>query len=117
MNRIISIIIAVMAITAVTSAFGQSTTDTLKTATIKVSGISCNGDMPLIKKKLINQAGIDEASYTEAKGGAVTFSVKYHSSIATEKKIREIIEAAPSCDNPNLFPYKTKLLNPEPKKQ
>jgi hypothetical protein len=73
--------------------------------------------MPLIKKKLINQEGIDEVSYTEAKGGAVTFSVKYHSSLITEKKVREMIEAAPSCDNPNLYPYKTKTIFPKPKKQ
>ena len=117
MKRIISIIIALVAITIGTTAFGQSTTDTLKSATIKVSGISCNGDMPLIKKKLINQEGIDEVNFTEAKDGAVTFSVKYHSSMTTEKKIRVVIEAVPSCDNPNLYPFKTKTLNSKTKKQ
>lgn len=117
MKRIISIIIAIVATATCTTAFGQTTPDTVKTATIKVSGISCNGDMPLIKKKLINQEGIDEVSFSEAKGGAVTFTVKYHSSITTEKKIREWIEAAPSCDNPNLYPYKTKAIFPDPKKQ
>ena len=106
-----------VAITTCTTSFGQTASDTLKTATIKVSGISCNGDMPLIKKKLINQEGIDEVNFSAAKGGAVTFTVKYHSSITTEKKIREWIEAAPSCDNPNLYPYKAKTIFPEPKKQ
>lgn len=117
MKRFISIIIAIVAITTCTTTFGQTTADTLKTATIKVSGISCNGDMPLIKKKLINHDGIDEVSFAEAKSGAVTFTVKYHSSITTEKKIREWIEAAPSCDNPNLYPYKAKEIFPQPKKQ
>jgi copper chaperone CopZ len=116
MNRIISFIIALVAVATGTTAFGQSSTDTTKIATIKVSGITCNGDMDQIKKKLVNSEGIDEATFTEAKSGVVTFTVKYHTSIITEKKIREKVEAAPSCDNPKLFPYKAKSITPEPTK-
>lgn len=115
MKKVISLII-ILAAFASGSVFGQSTNDTLKITTIKVSGISCNGDMPLIKKKLINQEGVDEVNYTEAKSGSVTFTIKYHTSIITEKKIREIIEASPSCDNPNVFPYKTKPVTPKKSK-
>ncbi len=110
MNRIISILIVLLAITNCNTALSQATADSLKTVTIKVSGITCNGDMTVIKKKLINRDGIDEVSFTEAKKGEVTFTVKYHSSITNEKQIREWIEAAPSCDNPDLYPYKTKTI-------
>ena len=96
----------------------QTKADTVKTATIKIGGIACNMDMPIIKKKLLNQEGVDEATYSEAKSGSVIFTVKYHSSIITEKKIREVIEAAPSCDNPNELPYKVKSFKAgAPKKQ
>lgn len=108
MKSIISIIILFIAIAITNTVIAQTGADTLKTATIKVSGITCNGDMPVIRKKLLNQEGIDEAAFSAAKSGAVTFTVKYHSAIITEKKIREVIEGAPSCDNPNLYPYKVK---------
>ena len=99
------------------SVTGQSTSDSLKTASIKVSGITCNGDMPIIKKKLINLEGTESVTFTEAKNGVVTFTVEYHTSVITEERILKEIEAAPSCDNPNSFPYKTKPLSPRPKNQ
>ncbi|HXH18519.1 MAG TPA: heavy metal-associated domain-containing protein [Chitinophagales bacterium] len=113
MRTIISIVIMLAAIAAANTGIAQTAADTLKTATIKVSGITCNGDMPVIKKRLLNQEGIDEAAFSAAKSGAVTFTVKYHSAIITEKKIREVIEGAPSCDNPSLFPYKVKAFAPD----
>lgn len=116
MKRVISIFMVMVAITTVSKVFGQSANDSLKTATIKVSGITCNGDMTVIKKKLINKDGIDEVSFSEAKNGVVTFTVKYHSSITSELNIRKIIEAAPSCDNPDLYPYKTKSVITDNKK-
>lgn len=99
------------------SVFAQAQTDTLKTVIIKVSGISCNGDMPLIKKKLINQDGIEDVSYTEASKGKVTFTIQYHSVATSEEKIKKFIESAPSCDDPNTFPYKTKIVVPKHKPQ
>ena len=91
-------------------AFAQTAPDSLKIVQIRVKGITCNGDMPVIKKKLVHGEGIEEASFTEAKDGAVTFTVHYHTSAITEKEILKIIEAAPSCDNPDLYPYKTKTI-------
>ncbi len=88
----------------------QSINDSVLTVRVKVGGIGCGGDMAIIKKKLINQEGIDEVTFTDKKGDASTFTVTYHSSIVTEKKIREVIESAPCCDNPNEFPYKAKTV-------
>lgn len=116
MKHIIAIIIAFVSTATLTTALGQ-TTDTLKTATVKVSGITCSGDLPLIKKKLINKEGIDEVSFAEIKGETVIFTVNYHSSITSETKIQEYIEAAPSCDNPNEYPYKAKAVHPKAKKR
>ena len=97
--------------------YSQTKADTV-TATIKIGGITCNMDLPIIKKKLINQDGVDEATYSEAKSGSVIFTVKYHPAIIAEKKIQEVIEAAPSCDNPNELPYKVKSFNTDiPKKK
>lgn len=106
MKAIYSIIILIAA--CLVGYTSNAQTDTLKTATITVKGITCNGDMPVIKKKLLNQEGIDEAEYSEAKSGAVVFTVKYHSAVTGEEAIRKTIEAAPSCDRPKEFPYKVK---------
>lgn len=95
----------------------QSVPDTLKTATLKVTGITCQGDMPVIKKKLINQDGIDEVTYTEAKGGLSTFTVSYHTSVISEHQVLAIIESSPCCDNPNEFPYKAKPVAGKSKKK
>lgn len=87
---------------------GQAAPDTLKTATLQVTGITCQGDMPVIKKKLINQEGIDEVTFTEAKGGSSMFTVFYHTSVTSEQQLVAIIESSPSCDYPDAFPYAAK---------
>ncbi len=95
----------------------QTVKDSVLTIQVKVGGIGCGGDMSIIKKKLINQEGIDEVTFTDKKGDASTFTVTYHSSIVTENKIRELIESAPCCDNPNEFPYKAKTMVTKPQKK
>lgn len=92
------------------NSFGQNPKDTLKTISVKITGITCEGDLPIIKKKLINQPGVDEVTYEKAKTDTVNFVIKYHTSAIDEKKIRKTIEAAPSCDYPGVFPYKVKEL-------
>lgn len=99
-----------MAFGAVNSAKAQAN-DTLKTATIKIKGISCTMDLPIIKKKLVNEEGIDDVAYSEVKSEAVFFTVKYHTAIISEKQIRTTIENAPSCDDPSEKPYKVKSFN------
>lgn len=115
MKKTILVIIALFFVLISDSVKAQAVNDTLKSLTIKVSGISCNGDMPLIKKKLINQEGIEDVSYTDASNGKVTFTILYHSIATTEEKIKQFIESAPSCDDPNTFPYKTKTVLPKHK--
>ncbi len=109
MKILLSIIIALMTIAYGNSIFAL-TKDTVKTSTVKVEGITCELEMTDIKKKLINQPGVDEVTYSKGASGMVTFTVKYHTSIITAKKIKEVIESAPSCENPNEFPYKVKSI-------
>lgn len=88
--------------------FCQNPKDTLKIISVKISGITCSGDLPIIKKKLINQPGIDDVKFEKTKSDTVIFKIEYHTSAIDEAKIRKAIEAAPSCDYPNEFPYKVK---------
>ena len=80
MKTIISII--ALFITLGTTNFAKAqANDTLKTATIKIKGISCTMDLPIIKKKLVNEDGVEDVTYSEVKSEAVFFTVKYHSRI------------------------------------
>lgn len=116
MKTIISIIALFIALGTTNFAKAQAN-DTLKTATIKIKGISCTMDLPIIKKKLVNEDGIDDVTYSEVKSEAVIFTVKYHTAIITEKQIRTAIENAPSCDNPEEKPYKVKSFKAVPEKK
>ncbi len=59
MKTIISIIALFIALGTTYFAKAQAN-DTLKTATIKIKGISCTMDLPIIKKKLVNEDGIED---------------------------------------------------------
>ena len=116
MRTIFSITIIFIMLGVINSAKAQAN-DTLKTATIKIKGISCTMDLPIIKKKLVNEEGIDDVTYSELKSEAVFFTVKYHTAIITEQQIRSAIENAPSCDDPSEKPYKVKSFKAEPAKK
>lgn len=83
-------------------------TDSVKTATIKVINLHCGNDMPTIKRRLLNQEGIDEVKYTELSGETSTFTITYHSSVTDQQKIERFVETTPGCDNKNETPYRVK---------
>lgn len=83
-----------------------ATTDSLKTAVIKVNNLHCNGDMPTIKKRLLNQEGVEEVTFTDRDGVRSTFTITYHSSATTEASIEKAIEATPGCDDQSETPYR-----------
>jgi hypothetical protein len=83
-------------------------TDSLKTATITVSGITCSGDLKMIKDRLVKQAGIDECVLSSTEKGKAVFQVGYHTSVVSESQVQKYIEGTPSCDAPGVYPYKVK---------
>ncbi|AEE49644.1 heavy-metal-associated domain-containing protein [Haliscomenobacter hydrossis] len=84
--------------------------DEVKVATIKISGLCCNGDLATLKKKLVNQEGVDEVTADNAKKEATNIKVKYHTGVISEEKIRSLIEKSAGCENPNETPYKVKAV-------
>lgn len=116
MKTIISIIVLFI-VTGITHLASAQFNNTLKTATIKIKGISCSMDLPIIKKKLVNEEGIDDVTYSEVKSEAAFFTIKYHTAIITEKQIRAVIENAPGCDNPEEKPYKVKSFKTIPEQK
>lgn len=92
---------------ALTSA-ASAQTDSVKSYTVKVINLHCDGDMPAIKTQLLNQEGIDDVSFTGRNGTASTFTVTYHSAASSEASIDKSIEATPGCDDKRETPYRVK---------
>ena len=94
----------------------QTTPDSLKTAIVKVANLHFDGDMPSIKKRLLNQDGINDVAFTGRNGDVSTFTITYHSSATSVKDIEQAIESTPGCDDESETPYRVKKERPKKKK-
>lgn len=86
----------------------QTGSDSLITTELKVFKLSCDGDMPTIKKQLLNQDGVMEVNFTARVNGSSTFIVKYLPGITDRSGIVRTIEATPGCDDKSSKPYRVK---------
>ncbi len=113
MKFIKSFVLASIVLTAsANSAFSQTTTtdhttDSLKTATVKVKGITCSMDLRMISANLEKVKGVSSCKAGK-QGTTTTFEVKYNPASVTEKEIFAAIENTGSCENPDERPYKIK---------
>ncbi len=93
------------------SSFSQATTsnqtDSLKTATVKVKGITCSMDLKMISANVEKVKGVSSCKAGK-QGTTTTFEVKYNPVLVTEKEIFVAIENTGSCENPDERPYKIK---------
>jgi len=88
-------------------AFAQSSTiDSVRTAVFKVGNLHCDNDMPTIKKRLLNQEGVDEVIFTDRNDERSTFTVIYHSSATNQAAIEKAVESTPGCDDQSETPYR-----------
>ncbi len=109
MKRILSItLLSGAAILYHCQAAAQSVTDTLKEITIKVTNLHCGNDMPTIKKKLLNEPGVEEIRFTDIAGETSVFTIRYHTSAISQGEIEKAIESTPGCDNKDETPYRVK---------
>ena len=83
------------------------TTDSLKTATVKVKGITCATDLKMISANVEKVKGVNSCKAGK-QGPMTTFEVRYNPALATEKDIFASIENTGSCENPNDRPYRIK---------
>ncbi len=117
MKKTIQILLIIFA-SALSLEAAAQTTDSLKTASIKVVNLHCNNDMPTIKKQLQNQEGIEDIAFTAIKGDQSVFTITYHTSATNLQQIEQTIESTPGCDDKSSTPYKVKKeASPKKKKQ
>ena len=88
---------ALTVLTATTNiAFSQTTsnhpsTDSLKTATIKVKGITCSIDLKMISANVDKVKGVSSSKVVK-QGTVTTFEVNYNPSLVAETEIFAAIE-------------------------
>ena len=113
MKFIKSIVLALTMMTATANVALSQTintnqaTDSLKTATIKVKGITCSMDLKMVSANIESVKGVSSSKLGK-QGTTTTFEVKYNPALVTEKEIYAAIEGTGSCENPDERPYKIK---------
>jgi copper chaperone CopZ len=113
MKCIKSFVVAFTVLTATTNiAFSQTSTthqptDSLKTATVKVKGITCSIDLKMISANVDKVKSVSSCKVGK-QGTITTFEVKYNPSLVAEKEIFAAIENTGTCENPDERRYKIK---------
>lgn len=86
---------------------GQKT-DSVKTVTIKVSGITCGMDLKIINNNVQKLNGVVSSESVSKAAPTTTFEVKYNPSVIAIDSIYKVVENSPSCDFPDQKPYRVK---------
>jgi hypothetical protein len=90
--------------------FAQDTSEVSDTTiVIKVSGITCGGDLPIIASHVTEKEGVSACEALGAPAAVTKFSISYDPSVAKLEDIISGVEGAPSCDFPDTYPYKVKV--------
>jgi copper chaperone CopZ len=102
--------VCVLYISISTKNYAQNSTqnsDSTKTITIKVKGVTCSGDLKTIASNVEKVEGVTTCK-TGKMGATSSFEVKYNPKKANIKDIHSAIENTGGCENPNDRPYKVK---------
>lgn len=81
------------------------------TITIKVGGITCNGDLAMIADHVKKVNGVSSCKQIGKASTASSFEIKYDPFKTSYSSLVTTIEATPSCDYPDKRPYKVKSKN------
>lgn len=90
------------------TAAAQTPADTTKKNVITVLNLTCDGDMPTIKKRLLNQDGIESVEFSKRKAGTSEFTILFDKGVITIEQIHKAIESTPGCDDKSTTPYRVK---------
>lgn len=86
----------------------QQKQDSVKTVTIKVSGITCVNDLKIINTNVMKKKGVVSSESVGKVAATTTFEVKYYPAIIPIDSIYKMVENSPSCDYPDQRPYRVK---------
>jgi len=90
------------------SAASPSEQPTVKIIKLKITGLTCNGDMKDIQKQITELKGVEYCQPARKPSATTMFEVKFNPSLVSEKDIRNAAENTPGCSDPESRPYKVK---------
>lgn len=106
-TRFLSALALMICLAFATLSLGQSTTkDTV--IIIKVSGIICGMDLPIISDTLKKQDGVKDCKAIGKAAAVTRFEITYDPNKISYQQIVNIVQNAPSCEDPKEKPYKVK---------
>ncbi|WP_109698155.1 heavy-metal-associated domain-containing protein [Chitinophaga deserti] len=100
--------VAICLFFAVPAASAQTKANEPQKALVQVINLTCDGDMPTIKKQLINQDGIESVEFTKRASGSSAFTILYNADVISLDLIHKTIEKTPGCDDKSTTPYRVK---------
>lgn len=81
------------------------------TVTVKVSGITCAGDLKMIASNVEKMNGVSSCKQLGKMSTSTSFEVKYDTAKLSYAEVVKAIEGTASCDHPDQRPYKVKTKN------
>lgn len=78
------------------------------TITIRVAGITCDGDLPIICKRVKKEKGVVDCKAVTKAAVTTKFDVTYNPKLISYQQIVDAVQDAQSCDFPNEKPYRVK---------
>lgn len=85
-----------------------TTTQSDKTIKLKVTGITCGGDIKDIQNQVAKMKGVTSCQPAAKPAATSIFEVTYNPAFISEKQIRGAVESTPGCSDPDSRPYKIK---------
>lgn len=86
----------------------EQVSDSTKTISTRVKGITCSTDLKMISANVEKLDGVSACKASKT-GPTTTFEIAYNPALVTEKEIYSAIQNTGSCENPDERPYKVKL--------
>lgn len=106
-SLVLAFIIMIATTSIVSAQKTTQNTDSTKTVTIKVKGITCSMDLKMITANVEKLKGVS-ACKSGKMGTTSSFEVKFNPLLITEKEINSAIENTGSCESPDEKSYKIK---------
>lgn len=88
----------------------QTLSDSLKTITLRVGGITCSNDCKMIANSVSRVKGVKQCQTVGKETATTAFKVEYDPRQASEKDIQKAILNTGACEAPSERPYKVKSI-------
>ena len=88
----------------------QTLSDSLKTVTLRIGGITCSNDCQMIASSVSRVKGVRQCQTVGKESATTAFKMQYDPRQTSEKDIQTAILNTGACEAPSERPYKVKSI-------